>query len=61
MREKDEKEDWSKVPVIDHTNAAVLCLFFDAKGMLFHLPIFHFLLLTCLKKEEDELHSKGTC
>lgn len=39
-REKDEKDDWSQIPVNDlnHCNSS-LC-FFDDEGMRFHLPAY---------------------
>jgi hypothetical protein len=39
-REKDEKEDWTKIPpdVLLHCHSSLS--FFDPKGMRFHLPAF---------------------
>ena len=40
LRRKDEKNDWSKIPVDDLFDAESSFSFFDAKGLRFHLPQF---------------------
>lgn len=40
LREKDEKEDWSKIPVNELNRCYSSLSFFDQKGMRFHLPAF---------------------
>ncbi|ATO19032.1 hypothetical protein BS636_04825 [Acinetobacter sp. LoGeW2-3] len=40
LREKDEKSDWSKIPVQDLNDCNSSLGFFDAQGMRFHLPTF---------------------
>jgi hypothetical protein len=37
-RERDEKEDWQRIP-LDHLHGEGIC-FTDAQGMRFHLPAF---------------------
>ncbi|WP_180014854.1 DUF6714 family protein [Acinetobacter sp. YH16031] len=39
-RKKDEKSDWSKIPVQDLNDCNSSLCFFDAQGMRFHLPAF---------------------
>ena len=39
-REKDEKEDWSKIPAETLARCHSSLSFFDAQGMRFHLPAF---------------------
>lgn len=59
LREKDEKEDWKKIPIMDLYKCSSSLSFFDAEGLRFHLPIFLLLDLDHFEKEEDELHSEG--
>ena len=40
LREHDEKLDWSKISVQDLNKCYSSLSFFDAQGMLFHLPAF---------------------
>lgn len=40
LREKDEKEDWSKISVQELNRCYSSLSFFDKKGMRFHLPAF---------------------
>ena len=39
-RSKDEKNDWSMIPVSDLNSCFSSLSFFDAEGMQFHLPAF---------------------
>jgi hypothetical protein len=39
-REKDEKEDWSAIPLESLHRCSSSLSFFDAEGMRFHLPAF---------------------
>ena len=39
-RDRDEKEDWSKISVEDLDRCNSSLSFFDAEGMRFHLPAF---------------------
>jgi hypothetical protein len=39
-RSKDEKDDWSKIPLEDLNHYRDTLSFFDAEGMRFHLPAF---------------------
>jgi len=39
-RQKDEKENWTKIPVDLLNGAATSLSYFDAKGMRFHLPAY---------------------
>lgn len=59
LREKDEKEDWHKISVINLYKCNSSLSFFDAKGMRFHLPQLLLLGLDVFEKEENELHKKG--
>jgi hypothetical protein len=47
-REKDEKQDWEKIPSAELNEYHCSLSFFDAKGMRFHLPAF---LIADLKQE----------
>lgn len=49
IREKDEKEDWSRIPRHNLPSAYGGPCFFDAEGMRFHLPCY---LLEDLEREE---------
>jgi hypothetical protein len=40
LRERDEKRDWSAIPVTDLDNCYSSLSFFDAEGMRFHLPAY---------------------
>jgi len=40
LRQRDEKEDWQKIPVKELEDCYSSLSFFDAKGMRFHLPAF---------------------
>jgi hypothetical protein len=40
LRAKDEKEDWSRIPVEELNRCYSSLSFFDAEGMRFHLPAF---------------------
>ena len=40
FRSRDEKEDWSQIPVEALTRCHSSLSFFDAEGMRFHLPAF---------------------
>ncbi|OAL87463.1 hypothetical protein AY605_03690 [Acinetobacter sp. SFD] len=40
LRQRDEKVDWSKIPVQDLKDCHSSLSFFDAEGMRFHLPAF---------------------
>lgn len=40
LRQQDEKEDWSKIPVNELNRCYSSLSFFDQKGMRFHLPAF---------------------
>jgi len=55
LRMKDEKEDWSKIPIIDLYKCSSSLSFFDAKGMRFHIPIFLLFALDVFEKEKDKL------
>jgi len=59
LRERDEKDDWSKISVLDLYKCSSSLSFFDAKGMRFHLPQFLLFDLDVFEKEEDELYKKG--
>ena len=39
-RSKDEKDDWSIIPISDLNSCHSSLSFFDAEGMRFHLPAF---------------------
>jgi hypothetical protein len=52
FREKDEKNDWSLIPVVELNRCYSSPSFFDAAGMRFHLPAF---LIADLSGE----HSQG--
>ncbi|WP_378174092.1 DUF6714 family protein [Aquimarina sp. SS2-1] len=60
LRKKDEKEDWSKIQIIDLYTCSSSLSFFDAKGMRFHTPMFLLLALNVFEKEEKELNKKGS-
>lgn len=45
-RAGDEKEDWSRIPVIKLKQCGSSLSFFDADGMRFHLPAY---LIACLE------------
>lgn len=53
LREKDEKDDWRKIPLTDLYRCNSSLPFFDAKGFRFHLPIC---LLIDLGAFADHLH-----
>lgn len=59
LRERDEKEDWMKIPIIDLYKCSSSLSFFDAKGMRFHMPIFLLFALDVFEKEEENLYEKG--
>jgi len=59
LRERDEKDDWSRISVLDLYKCSSSLSFFDAKGMRFHLPQFLLFDLDVFEKEEDELHKRG--
>lgn len=59
LRERDEKEDWSKILVLNLYKCSSSLSFFDAKGMRFHLPQFMLFHIGFFEKEEEELHKKG--
>ncbi|MFV5490320.1 DUF6714 family protein [Acinetobacter sp. ASP199] len=40
LRERDEKSNWSKIPIQDLKDCHSSLSFFDAEGMRFHLPAF---------------------
>jgi hypothetical protein len=40
LRERDEKDDWSRIPVAELNACHSSLSFFDAAGMRFHLPAF---------------------
>lgn len=56
---RDEKEDWSKISVLDLYKCSSSLSFFDAKGMRFHLPQFMLFHIGFFEKKEEELHKKG--
>ncbi len=59
LRVRDEKEDWSKIPLTDLYQCSSSLSFFDAKGMRFHLPQFLLFDLDAFEKEEEELYKNG--
>jgi hypothetical protein len=54
LREKDEKENWDKIPFEDLERCESSLCFFDAKGMRFHLPRFMIYELT--KPDACDIH-----
>ncbi len=59
LREKDEKNDWHKIPVLDLYKCSSSLSFFDAKGMRFHLPQLMLYYLDVFEEEELALDKKG--
>ena len=59
LRRKDEKEDWTKIPLIHVYQCSSSLTFFDAKGLRFHFPIFLLFALGVFTKEQQELTTKG--
>ncbi len=55
LRNRDEKEDWSNISVVDLYKCNSSLSFFDAQGMLFHLPILLLFALDYFEEEEDRL------
>jgi len=59
LREKDEKNDWNIIPVLDLYKCSSSLSFFDAKGMRFHLPQLMLYYLDVFEEEELALDKKG--
>lgn len=60
LRERDEKDEWSKIPVIDLYRCSSSLSFFDPLGMRFHLPQFLLFDLDVFEAEEDALFANGS-
>jgi len=58
LREKDEKEDWSKISVLDLYKCSSSLSFFDTKGMRFYLPQFMLFHIDVFEKEEEKLYQE---
>ncbi|WP_299435642.1 DUF6714 family protein [uncultured Aquimarina sp.] len=56
---KDETNDWKKIPLIHLYQCSSSLSFLDAKGMLFHFPMYLLFALGVFKKEQEELVLKG--
>ena len=59
LREKDEKHDWRKIPLIDLYRYGSCLHYFDAKGMRFHLPRILLYDLGADAEEEERLFREG--
>jgi len=59
LREKDEKDDWHNITVLNMYQCSSSLSFFDAKGMRFHLPQFMLLYMDVFEQEEDTLEKEG--
>ncbi len=55
IREKDEKQDWRKLSVLDLYRCSSSLCFFDAEGMRFHFPQFALLELGYFQNETKRL------
>ncbi|WP_299136393.1 DUF6714 family protein [uncultured Tenacibaculum sp.] len=59
LRAKDERNDWTKISLIDLYACNSSITFFDAKGMLFHMPKYLLVSLDVYKEEEKRLIKEG--
>lgn len=56
LKDKDERYDWRKIPIVDLYKCSSSISFLDAKGMRFHLGLYLLFAMDVFEDEEDRLH-----
>ncbi|WP_350287127.1 DUF6714 family protein [uncultured Croceitalea sp.] len=56
LKDKDERNDWRRIPIADLYKCSSSISFMDAKGIRFHLGLYLLFAMDVFEDEEDRLH-----
>lgn len=56
LKDKDERNDWRRIPIVDLYKCSSSISFLDAKGMRFYLGLYLLFAMDVFEDEEDRLN-----